>query len=172
MPKTTSQKIAVMEAKGLTNCESIINASRRVKLPLEAACALMQKESGGRNVYGHDSGGVFSRDEYPTVTGANFFDFIVRVMNGATSNGVGPSQITYAGSNVGGHRDGGYFREMAQLHLRPWIVEENMQFGFKILKGHYDATHSWVAAGTRYNGAESYGRDLAAKVEQWKKALA
>ena len=44
------------------------------------ACAILQKESGGRNIYGHDRGGVFTTTDGSNieVTKANFTEFCRR----------------------------------------------------------------------------------------------
>lgn len=166
----TPGRIAIA-ARTLSNADAAAAACRKAGLPYFAACALLQKESGGKNVYGHDAGGVNNVRGQLEVTDTNFLTFLVKVMNGGVSNGVGPCQITYAGSLVHGHRDGGYFRQMAEQGLRPWVVGDNMQFGFGLLAGHFKATGSWKGAGTRYNGATAYGVDLDRKVTEWKKRL-
>lgn len=168
----TKERIKIAQDFGLHNVGIIAEACRRVGIPFYVACALFQKESGGLNVYGHDSGGALAGYPNP-VTKSNFevFWWLV-VTNGQTSNGVGPSQITYAGSrNRAGRRDGGFFQQMLDEGLKPWRVEDNMVFGLRLLKGYHDKTKSWVKAGTSYNGAEEYGQDLSRKVAEWKKRL-
>lgn len=174
----TGRRIAI-GALRVQNATAAAHACRKAGIPYFVALALLEKESGGRNIYGHDKGGVNTIKGDMPVTERNFLLFLVRVMNGETSNGVGPLQITYAGElKKGGHRDGGYFRQMAEQNLCPWIPEDNMLFGFKILAEHYKATGSWEAAGARYNGgsrpnatALAYGRDLADKASAWKVRL-
>lgn len=160
-----------LASKHLKNADLAAAACRQVGLPFWAACALLEKESGGRNIYGHDKNGVFSRDEFPEVTAQNFMTFLVRVMNGETSNGVGPCQITFAGSLKSGYRDGGYFRQMAEANLLPWDPQDNMKFGFQILRNRYRAKGSWKAAGAAYNGRLTYGIDLVEKMNEWRKRL-
>ena len=135
----TPERVAIAEHAGLANVATAAVACRDAGLPFWAACALLEKESGGRNVYGHDQGGVHSlpNGRALEVTPVNYHDFIIKVMNGATSNGVGPCQITYAGTLVrctgGNGRNGGYFRLMAEAGLLPWRVYDNMLFGFRNL---------------------------------------
>lgn len=171
LPPVTEARIEYAASHGIFNAGRAALACRTAGLPFYAACALLEKESHGRNVYGHDEGGVFSNDEHETVDAQNFMQFIMRVMNGATSNGVGPCQITFAGSLKDGHRDGGYFRQMALLDLLPWRVYDNMVFGFSVLADHYERTGSWVTAGRLYNGKLSYGEDLNRLVSTWKRAI-
>lgn len=171
LPPVTHERIEIATRTGIRNASTAAMACREAGLPYYASCALLEIESWGRNIYGHDKGGVFSNDEHPIVNEKNFFQFIMRVMNGAVSNGVGPCQITYAGALKDGHRDGGYFRLMAAQGLRPWSIYENEVFGFGILAGHFKRTKSWVKAGRLYNGSEGYGIKLDLKVSEWKKRL-
>lgn len=166
----TEKRIATA-ATLLANADVAARACRTAGLPYWAACALLEQESGGRNVYGHDTNGVFSRDEFDVVGPRDFMDFLVRVLNGALSNGVGPCQITYAGSVKDGHRDGGYFRQMAEQRLLAWEPEDNMVFGFRLLVAHHEAKGSWRAAGAAYNGQEPYGVALVAKMNAWRERL-
>ena len=168
-PETPYTDVLVAAKAGIRNAEAARRAAARAGIPFWAACALLEKESHGRNVYGHDKGAERPA-EY--VTKANFEPFYQRVLNGALSNGVGPCQITWAGSVKNGKRDGGYFREMLSEGLRPWHVGDNMFFGFRLLRRHYTANgDSWEKAGTRYNGRESYGADFLAKVKEWRARL-
>lgn len=171
MAPVAAWRIAKAEERGLVNVDQIALACREAGVPFYVACALFEKESGGRNVYGHDVGGALSG--FPLeVNRDNFavFRWLV-VEKGALSNGVGPSQITYAGSLHGSRRDGGYFRVMESDGLKPWDVHDNMLFGLQILRGHKDRTGTWRAAGTAYNGRESYGVDLEHRIEDWRKLL-
>jgi hypothetical protein len=151
----------IMVANGLHNVIDIFDAAHEAGLGLPAACALMEKESGGRNVYGHDTGGALSG--FPgRVTRSNFKVFLWLVDKGGfSSNGVGPAQITLRS----------FFDQMAQRGLKAWDVHDNMLFGFDLLEGYFRVSHSWVDAGTRYNGSANYGVDLAAKVSKWRGLL-
>lgn len=159
-------------ARFISNADVAAKACRVAGLPFFVACALLEKESKGRNVYGHDAGGALAGFELPVNKG-NFevFRWLV-IEQGQTANGVGPCQITYAGSRrKDGTRDGGYFRQMEERGLDAWDPYDNMLFGFGLLAGHYEAKGSWEAAGTAYNGASAYGKDLAARIKVWKDRL-
>lgn len=157
------KSVKIMRHQGLANAPTIYSSATDAGLTLPAACALMQQESGGHNVYGHDQGGALSG--YPErVDPSNFRVFLWLVDNpnlSFASNGVGPSQITARG----------YFDQMKQEGLHPWDAGDNMFFGFRLLKGYRADTGSWEGAGTKYNGAESYGVELAAKVRAWRDLL-
>lgn len=159
--------IAIMNRK-LANARQLHRAAMNAGLPLPVACALMEKESGGRNIYGHDPGGAL--EGFPgTVNRSNWEVFWWMVdKQGHQSNGVGPAQLTYPG----------FFRAMLVSGLQPWSVEHNARYGFHLLADYHvqavkgGVEHPWVAAGERYNGSLSYGEDLVDKIREWRKALA
>lgn len=164
----TAAQIAT--AWGLRNVDAIEAAAARTGLEFAVACALVQKESGGRNVFGADKGGLYKGEE---VTEAKYKSMLTKVLAGATSNGVGLTQITFAGSLKNGRRDGGFFREAEDQGLKLWVPLDNCLFGFALLLRLYNANgKSWAKAGQRYNGAAVYGTDLVKKIGEWRKRLA
>ena len=50
----------ILAAGGLVNADLIVQAASATGLPLPILAAMAEKESGGKNIYGHDAGGVFS----------------------------------------------------------------------------------------------------------------
>lgn len=163
MDPVDPRRIAIA-AKVLDNADIIATTCRLAGVPFTVACALFEKESLGRNVYGHDAGGALAG--FPgEVNAGNFevFEWLVFTV-GQTSNGVGPSQITYPG----------FFTDMKAKNLRPYRVHENMLYGLQLLRQHRDASSSWAEAGTLYNagnlkhGVNEYGRDLEAKIAAWR----
>ena len=167
----TDSQVSVLAAGGLSNAGLIVEAADRTGVPLAIAAAMVEKESGGRNVYGHDTGGVFSvpgRDI--EITQENYKEFLRRVLVGEKSNGVGPAQITYRG----------YFERYPEYPF--WEPLANIKFGLTILadylRGDYSDA-SVAAAGARYNGgtnpgprALAYGTDLLTKTKAWRARLA
>jgi hypothetical protein len=148
-------------------------------IPYRFACALFEKESGGRNAWGGDEGGVGSRFERP-VTREAFLLFLHEVtVQGRTSNGIGPSQITYAGTlREDGTRSGGYFMLMEQRGLRPWDPSDNIGFGLEILAANFIAASrtlpqrlAWRESFRAYNGtgpkAEAYADDAMRRALIW-----
>lgn len=159
---TPDQKRQVAADRGLSNVDAIWDTSARASLPFYIACALMQKESGGRNVYGRDQGGALAG--FPGgVNRGNWEVFRWLVFDqGMQSNGVGPAQITFKG----------YFTQMEAEGLRPYNLRDNMLKGFTIFKGHLVAAKGDIAkAGTAYNGAIAYGAHLASLAAEWKSAI-
>jgi len=173
MEPVTEERIGIAKEFGLDNVEDAALACRSSEppLPFWAACALLQKESGGRNVYGHDVGGALSGFPLPVNQG-NWQAFRWLVLEkGQTPNGVGPCQITYAGPAKDGRRDGGYFRQMEERGLRPWVPLDNMTFGFGLLAGHRERLGTWRDAGSAFNGSTTYGDDLLKKINEWRVRL-
>jgi hypothetical protein len=161
----------ILTAYGMANADALVSAASIEGLPLHIAAAFASKESGGQNIYGHDSGGVFS---YPgtnvAVTQANFADFYNQVVNlHRTSNGVGPMQITYPG----------FFPVAASRGLRLWVPLDNFRFGFKIIHDYLGGNYSDAKindAGQRYNsgrsgGAPQYGADVVSLAHTWSTRL-
>ena len=173
MNPVTEERVRIAREFGLHNVEHAALACRSADppLPFWAACALLEKESGGRNVYGHDAGGALAG--FPRqVNRGNWEVFRWLVIDkGHTSNGVGPCQITYAGPAKGGRRDGGFFAIMEQRQLRPWIPLDNMIFGFGLLAAHKKRHGTWARAGEAYNGSPAYGADLVKKANEWRARL-
>jgi hypothetical protein len=168
----TAKRIKIAKDFGLSNVDTIAKVCRQVGIPFYVACALFEKESMGKNVFGHDAGGALSGYPGP-VTKDTYAVFRWMVIDeGHTSNGVGPGQITYAGAKLGnGKRSGGFFTQMEQRGLKPWLAEDNMFFSLERLLSYYKRSKSWVTAGQSYNGAREYGVDLAKKVDAWRKRL-
>lgn len=164
----TSKRIRTATKYGIANAGAAAVACRRAGIPFFVACALLEKESGGRNIYGHDRGGAFSGAGDTQVTDINFMRFLTLVFGGQTSNGVGPCQITYKG----------YFPIMLDRGLNPADPLDNMTFGFELLAANYRTAGTWELAGARYNGggnpnasARAYGADLQHRITQWKNRL-
>ena len=179
----------ILTAGGLVNADLIVQAATATGVPLAIAAAMIQKESGGKNVYGHDGSaetgpGVFSTKYGPVfiggttyaqgsdipVTQGNFAEFLRRMTAGAKSNGVGPAQITYAG----------YFKQAPDYPF--WDALANIRFGLTILADYLDddfSDSSISSAGAHYNGgtnpgakALAYGADLITKTTAWRAKLA
>jgi hypothetical protein len=186
------RKKAIIESHDFVNVQSMFDATKKVRLedklsmPLPAVLAKFDKESKGKNIYGHDIGGIFStRDNavelqgkvWPKgsnipVTPSNAGIFLIKMATGTKSNGMGPSQITFASDLVDG-RTGGYFRMMLEEFLLPWDLDDNMYFGIRTLARHYEGTGSWLKAATLYNegnlrsGITDYARDFVRLMDIW-----
>ena len=164
----------ILAAGGLTNADLIVQAATATGIPLAILAAMVQKESGGQNIYGRDgkdtaSPGVYANDYPLQVTKENFTEFRAAVLAGQKSNGVGPSQITYPG----------YWKQYPDYPF--WDVLANLKFGATLLMDLLDGDYSDASissAGARYNGgtdpgerALAYGADLLAKTNTWRARL-
>lgn len=168
-PNPTPERRALVTHAGIRNVDAIAEGSLRSGLQFYATIALVEGESRGKNIYGHDQGGFDSGYKELEVTLLNWHKFYAAVVvNNYRSNGVGPAQITYRG----------YFDQMLAQNLKPWDPADNITFGATLMKGNRDRVHSnWAEAGTLYNagnlksGVNKYGRDYAARVAKWKRAF-
>lgn len=157
----------------LVNADLAAKACQATNLPYWLFCAVLDKESKGKNVWGHDKGGALSGYERP-VTEEGFQIFWWLLDGGQLdtagntvkvhSNGVGPCQITYRG----------FLQEMLAEDLRPWDPADNMLKGAQILRQYLtDAPRKLTteqrikAVGKRWNGADSYGTDLWRVARVW-----
>lgn len=154
----------------LVNVDVAWKVCQETDTPFYIMCALLEKESMGKNIYGHDVGGYFSRPGEWLVTEANFKEFYQKVVvEGRRSNGVGPMQITYRG----------FFPQMKEQGLRAWVPYDNMLFGIRLFMGYYrhfrdiglSEREAIKRAGVRYNGATAYGDRLLAIADKWRTRL-
>ena len=165
---SVARAVDIISGAGVENAAAIVVASNDTGLPLGVAMGMIMKETGGANIYGHDAGGACSG--WGQVTEDNFRgSFLPVVLAGGTSNGVGPTQITYPG----------YFRQNPGYPW--WDPYANCVVGFNLLKGYCGGDYSdasLVAAGSTYNSgsptgtASTYGRTFAALAEDWTARLA
>jgi soluble lytic murein transglycosylase-like protein len=149
----------------------IYEEARRTGLELALACALVQQESLGRNIFGHDWGQQFA-DRLPfahlPVTEARVQALLRHVRNGGTSNGVGLTQLTYP-----------LFIQEAEKIGGAHIPRNQCRVGFRLLASYVDKYNYMEALGA-YNAGETnrragitndYAGDLAEKHRVWKGRL-
>lgn len=161
----SSDQIAKAKAAGLQNVDVAAQVANETGNKWYHVCALLEKESMGRNVYGHDAGGALSG--FPgTVNRDNYAVFKWMVFSkGWPSNGIGPFQITYKP----------FFADMENHGLKPWEPYDNITYGAKLWLGYYRAARdsglnrddAIKKAGTRYNGSTAYGDRLLVIMDKW-----
>ena len=153
-----------LRAAGIVAPRTAVREAKRAGLPLELACALLEKESsGGRNVFGHDptifiGAGKVTRDKYADYKRR-------RIASGnKLMQGVGPCQLTWWELQDAADAAGGC-----------WHPEVNMRVGFRHLATLVDR-YGRSEGARRYNGsgpaAEAYSRDLLAKARHWEEIVA
>lgn len=152
-----------LEKGGLQNAGVIVHASQLQRFDLAGLAAIIEEESGGRNIYGADpsNNGALPPSLYDQpVTHANFEVFWQRVQEGYTSNGVGLPQLTYPGFIANANRRGG-----------AWIPIHQCTEACAILSGLLKQHGSFEAAAAAYNGAgfvaDAYGARVEALRAQW-----
>jgi hypothetical protein len=175
----TAEQIAIAKSHGLTNVEALAAAADKHNLRFYLACTILDKESDGKNIYGHDAGGTFTQVGNREVTEANFREFWSLVApppegQGKRSNGVGPMQITYKP----------FLADMLAKGLKPWDPADNIDYGVGLIAKTYRAqrdkgrtvTESFRTAANVYNlGHDSdtwhYGIDAVNKAAIWKERV-
>ena len=154
-------------ARAIRSCggryETIVaREARRAGLPVALACAVLEKETGFRNVFGHDAvrnpvksppGGLLA------VTEDNYRQYLAHRRRGLGNQGVGPMQLTSPSLQDRADQLGGC-----------WKPGPNIRVGLEFLAGniHRLGLRAGVVA---YNGsgpaAQRYGNDVLAAARRW-----
>lgn len=144
----------------LVNVQALAAACDRHHLPFYLGCTILEKETGGRNIFGHDRGGAFADPDGKTidVTETRFKKFLELIHSGQAANGVGPMQITFPG----------FFPQMEQQHLKAWVPADNIMFGVSILAKTWATTKSVRKTAKAYNGGDSYAADAVKRAKAWR----
>ena len=158
-----STLIERLRAANIVAPKIAIQEAKRAGLPLELACALLEKESGGgRNVYGHDpsifsGAGAVTRENYARYKKQ-------RIASGNRKmQGVGPCQLTWW-----------EFQDQADAQGGCWRPRYNMRIGFLHL-ANLIKRYGESDGARRYNGsgsaAEAYSLDLLTKARRWESII-
>jgi CHAP domain len=140
----------------------VVREARRAGLPVALACAVLEKETGFRNVFGHDAvrnpvksppGGLLA------VTEANYRQYLAHRRRGLGNQGVGPMQLTSA-----------FLQDRADQLGGCWQPGPNIRVGLEFLAG--NIRRLGLRAGVvAYNGsgtaAQRYGDDVLARARRW-----
>jgi hypothetical protein len=135
----------------------ILAACATTKLPLSYALALVEKESGFQNVFGHDA--VANPVKGGRVTRLRYIAYKRARKAGKGMQGVGYTQLTWYAFQDQADALGGCFKPYP-----------NLVVGFSNLKRLINLSGKQKGAAA-YNGtgdaAEAYGRDFVHKQEAW-----
>jgi hypothetical protein len=166
----TPAQIDRVRQGGIVAVELIANATNRVSGRFYLSVTMIDKESKGVNRYGRDEGGVFRGFTRP-VNMENYLAFEHEVLvNGRTSNGVGPAQIT--------HPD--LLQAMKVEGLKAWEPADNIFFGVRRITNFYRHARDvldqpvWDAvwyAGKKYNGRDDYADHFVEVAKVWRERL-
>lgn len=140
----------------------IILEARKVGLPISLAFALVEKESGFTNVFGHDPG---NHSGAGAVTKSKYLAY--KAQRGSTGRGgmqgVGPCQLTYYSYQDTADRLGGC-----------WKPRYNIQVGLGLLANHI-RQYGKTAGIAAYNGsgpaAQAYARSVEQIATKWHNRL-
>jgi soluble lytic murein transglycosylase-like protein len=147
--------------------EVIIREAERAGIKLPLACALIEQESGGRNIFGCDHGPANTwTPPYCNVpvTWERVQLLLQHIDEGGGSSGVGLSQITYPPLIREAEALGGAHLPRYQLRV-----------GFRVLRDYLDTYPLRKAIGA-YNGGPSnpqydYADEVLAKRDEWRERL-
>lgn len=121
----------------------IVMEAERQNMPVSVLLAIIDQETGFKNVYGHDA--VRNPIKSPpgglrVVTRSNYFAYKKFRQMGLGAQGVGPTQLTYPGYQDEADRDGGC-----------WDQAVNIATGARILAEHRLHTANWYQVYQLFN---------------------
>lgn len=150
---TRKDIIYALRAKrhGARHVVKTIEEARAAGIPLSWAFALVEQESGFRNVFGHDRGSILHGQH---VTAARVRRLLHHIDRGGISNGVGLTQLTWPPLLREADRNGGAHKPRVQLRYGLRHLAETA-------RGDLDRG-AW-----RYNGDPGYQAQIKAKQRRW-----
>jgi hypothetical protein len=155
--------IESVTAWGLPRAAEVVELAAAERLDLAAACTMLEKESGGRNVWGSDgvsTGGFYVKGA--AVTRAAYEAWKPH-RSRLGSQGVGPAQLTY-----------GPLQDQADALGGCWDWRHNVRIGFRHLAA-LQRSYGVRDGFRRYNGsgaaAERYAADAMTRHGRWRDRL-
>jgi hypothetical protein len=165
MLATNTQIAEVVKKAGLSFGPTILAEAKEAGLAPALALALVEQESGFRNIFGCDQGPCESVPWcHQDVTGERVKALIAHVEGGGISNGVGLTQLTSIGFLRQAEAEGGAHRPDAQCNV-----------GFRVLKDLIERHGERVGIGA-YNGGEgnpnlAYADSVIALRAKWRERI-
>jgi hypothetical protein len=165
MLATNKQIAEVVKKTGFSFGPTILAEAKEAGLPPALALALVEQESGFRNIFGCDQG---PRESAPwchqDVTSERLKALIDHVERGGISNGVGLTQLTSIGFIRQAEAEGGAHKPDAQCRV-----------GFRFVKGLIERHGERVGIGA-YNGGEgnpnlAYADSVIALRAKWRERI-
>lgn len=164
--------VSILAQYGLQNADAIVTAAQLEGVELAVAAAMVEKESGGASIWGHDpvaTGGVYTPGG--PVTASNYLAYRALVRAGKIGRqGCGPAQLTSAAYQDLGDAIG------APAGLGCWDPVTNLRAGLRGLQALIKSYGSVQLGAQHYNGsgpaAVAYGEDFLARYGTWKARLA
>jgi hypothetical protein len=155
---------AVAKRHGLQNSLRALWEARSAGISPALALAMLEQESGGRNVWGHDPVQFPKAWMGKPVKKAHYLEYRKNRRAGRWGmQGCGPMQLTWWEFQDGADDLGGC-----------WVVKYNLRYGYRRLRD-LIALHGLWTGVQRYNGSgpmsERYVREVQEKYEKWHKRL-
>lgn len=163
--KERAEKIKLVNEHLGPHGEAIVSEAHAADLSLSLACALVEQESLGKNIFGCDLG---ARDSVPYchqgVTRARIVALLHHLHAGGTGNGVGLTQLTSSGFVFDAEESGGAEKPETQCEV-----------GFDLLVGLMEQLGEFKGVGA-YNGGpgnpiDSYAREVLDRRDTWRDRL-
>ena len=138
---------------------------------ISTACALVEQESGAKNLMGCDWGAEWTNEPpycHVRVTRARVEALIRNVNVGGGQNGIGLTQLTSLDYVLKAQSLGGAWKPRYQMRVGFALLLENIELlGFQAGAAAYNAGRgNWRAV---YN---TYGREVVQKQQKWQRRLA
>lgn len=145
MATDETKLIEMIKGAGFSFGPAIVAEAKREGVRLALALALVEQESGFRNIFGCDSGKQLDTAPWchQPVTSERVKELIAFVGRGGTSNGVGLTQLTSIDLIKQAEAEGGAHKVVAQCRV-----------GFRFLHGLIERNQERAGIGA-YNGGES-----------------
>jgi hypothetical protein len=153
------QRYASIAAKhGLENSLRALWEARAAGISPALALAMLEQESGGKNVFGHDptiyvGAGTVTKDKYIAYRAKR------RASGNRLMQGAGPLQLTWWEFQDGADALGGC-----------WVVKYNLRYGYRRLAILIKQYGTWIGV-ERYNGsgpnAQAYRRSVHDRYNKW-----
>jgi hypothetical protein len=137
----------------------IIQQARKSGIPISLGFAVIEQESGFRNVFGHDNTRSIPESWKGTEVTREKYKFYKQNRSAKGMQGVGPAQLTWWA-----------FQDEADSRGGAWIPKHNISLAFDHLAAliKRNGTHDGLAS---YNGtgpaAEKYANQVEARAEKW-----
>lgn len=142
MTSEQEKLVKVISVYGMQNAQACVEAQDAKNRPELSQClAMLENESGGRNIFGGEGSACPVEWYEAEVTEARYVVYRERRDRGMTPNGVGPTQITDPGLQIEAQELGGC-----------WIPKHNMAVGFGFLH-QLMVEHGTEGGFTAYNGS-------------------
>ena len=153
---------AALKAAGARYEDAIVREAKRHNVPVSLVCAVLEVETGFRNVFGHDK--VANPIKSPprgllAVNEARYKQYLHFRRQGLGAQGVGPMQLTSPG-----------LQDRADALGGCWKVAPNIRVGVEYLAGNIQrlGLYRGVAA---YNGSTAYADKVLPLEKKWRAKL-